>query len=401
MGLKKIGLMISTLNSGGAERVVAHLSHILQEKYDVHVILFEDTYLEYECGGTLHSLDVPAREGSGAAVKVGILLKRISALRKLIRRERFSCVISFMDSPNFVNLLTRVRGCRRVISIRNYSALENSRSRLGRLTDRAMKLLYRSADHVVTVSRLIEKDFRESYRIPAGRISTIYNPFRFEDVARLESVPLTGEDAAFFGGHFVFLNVGRVTHQKGGWHLLRAFGAVREAHPEARLALVGEDWSEGRLTKMISDVGLTDAVLLTGRTRNPYQYMARAQCYVLCSLFEGFPNALVEAMACACPVIAADCRSGPREILFEEPDLSDTAQTVVEADYGLLVPPLEMAEDWTAGPLTEGEKQLAAAMERMLTDPAYAAQAGKRAQERSRDFGCEVCAARFERVIEG
>lgn len=398
--MKKIGLLISTLNSGGAERVVAHLSHILSDKYDVHVILFEDTYLEYECGGTLHSLDVPAREGSGEAAKVGILLRRVSALRKLIRGEGLSCVISFMDSPNFVNLLTRVRGCRRVISIRNYSALENRRSRLGRLTDRAMKLLYRGADHVVTVSRLIERDFRESYHIPAEKISTIYNPYRFEDMERLGSVPLAPAEQAFFDGHFVFLNVGRVTYQKGGWHLLRAFGAVHAAHPEARLAIVGEDWSHGGLTGMISEMGLEDAVLLPGRTRNPYQYMARAQCYVLSSLFEGFPNALVEAMACGCPVIAADCRSGPGEILREHP-VPDAVTQVTEADYGWLVPPLEPEENWHAGPLTEGERQLAAAMERMLTDPAYTAQAGRRAKERSRAFGCDVCGKRFEQVIEG
>lgn len=48
---KHIGLMIGALNSGGAERVVAHLSHILSDAYHVHVILFEDTHIEYECGG--------------------------------------------------------------------------------------------------------------------------------------------------------------------------------------------------------------------------------------------------------------------------------------------------------------------------------------------------------------
>lgn len=55
--MKRIGLMISTLNSGGAERVVAHLSHILGEIYDVRVILFETTYMEYQCGGKIHDLN--------------------------------------------------------------------------------------------------------------------------------------------------------------------------------------------------------------------------------------------------------------------------------------------------------------------------------------------------------
>ncbi|MBQ7850558.1 MAG: glycosyltransferase [Clostridia bacterium] len=399
--MKKVGLLISTLNSGGAERVVAHLSHILSQRYDVHVILFEDTYLEYECGGTLHSLDVPAREGAPAPVKVQILLRRVAALRRLIRREKLACVISFMDSPNFVNLLTRVKGCRRIISIRNYSSLENSRSRLGRLTDMAMKLLYRGADHVVTVSGLIEKDFRENYHIPAERISTIFNPFHFDEISRQGSEPLQESERIFYDSRFVFLNVGRVVYQKGGWHLLRAFRAVHEAHPQAGLVIVGEDWSEGKLTRLISEMGLEDAVLLTGRTRNPWKYMANARCYVLSSLFEGFPNALVEAMACGCPVVAADCCSGPREILCESPDLSAAIREVTQADYGLLVPALEPEENWSADGLTAGEEMLADAMERMLLDSAYASQASAQARERSRAFSYEACRLRYEKVIEG
>ena len=397
--MKHIGLMISALNSGGAERVVSHLSHILSEKYHVHVILFEDTYMEYPCEGTVHSLNVPAQAGS-PVVKFNLLWKRIKRLKTLLKKEKLDCVISFMDSPNFVNLFAKVAGCRKIISIRNYSGLENQQSGLGKLTDAAMKLLYRRADCVVTVSKLIEKDFCEHYGIPQEKIFTIYNPYNFEEMRGKGEVPLSETEQAFYNGHFVFANVGRIMYQKGVWHLVKAFSLVHAQHPDARLVIVGEDLSEGKLTALIRQLGLQDSVLLTGRTRNPYQYMKNADCYVLASLFEGFPNAMVEAMACGCAIIAADCKSGPREILFENVDLDAVIDETVEADYGILVPALEPEENWDAAVITDGERKLAQAMELQHSNTEKCAAFAQRAVQRSRAFDYDAAREAFSCVIE-
>lgn len=396
--MKKIGLLVSAMNSGGAERVVSHLTRILGEKYDVHLILFEDTYMEYECAGTLHNLDVPAKAG-GVFSKLKLLAERIKRLKKLIRQEKLHCVISFMDSPNFVNLLARVRGCKQFISIRNYSQVENSGSRLGKLTDFGMKLLYRRADKVITVSRLLERDFATTYGVPAEKITTIYNPYDFDDMRQKGQLPLPEENQSFFESGFVFANVGRMVHQKGLWHLVKAFAQVHEKRPEAKLVMIGEDWTEGKLPALLEKLQLTQSVLLTGRVRNPYQYLQRAQCYVLSSLFEGFPNALVEAMACGLPVIAADCPSGPREILYREPDLTQKASEVTEADYGLLIPLTEAQEDWEPGELTAGEQHMAQAMEQLLTDEHKRTALAQKALQRSHTFDFAGVLQAFSQVI--
>jgi len=396
--MKKIGLLVSAMNSGGAERVVSHLTHILGEKYEVHLILFEDTYMEYECAGTIHNLNVPAAAG-GVVSKLQLLRRRIKGLKKLIRQQGLCCVVSFMDSPNFVNLLARVRGCKQVISIRNYSQVENSGSRLGKLTDFGMKLLYRRADKVITVSRLLERDFAATYGVPAKKLVTIYNPYNFEDMRQKGAVELPEDAKGFFESGFVFANVGRMVHQKGLWHLLKAFARVRENHPEAKLVLIGEDWTEGKLPALLEKLQLQESVLLTGRVRNPYQYLQRANCYVLSSLFEGFPNALVEAMACGLPVIAADCPSGPREILYSQPDLNETATAVTEADFGLLIPLPEAEENWEPAPLTEGEQYMAEAMESLLKSEEKRADLAAKALQRSRTFDFAAALEAFSRVI--
>ena len=395
--MKKIGLLLRTMNGGGAERVASHLTHILGKSYDVHLILFEDTYMEYECAGTLHNLNIPAVPG-GVLTKLGLLRKRIARLKHLVRQEKLDCLISFLDSPNVVNLLTRTPGCRKVVSIRNYNAPGSSLR--SKLTDGLMKLLYKGADRIVPVSQVIAQLFHSHYGIPQEKLRVIYNPYDFDTMTQKAEEALTPEEQAFYGENFNFINVGRVMPQKGIWHLLKAFSLVSAQAPQARLVLVGEDYTKGKLLRLIEELGMGDKVLLTGRTRNPYKYLRAADCYVLSSLFEGFPNAMVEAMACGCAVLATDCKSGPREILYAAPRLELTVTEVTEADYGILVPPLETAEDWSAAAPTQGEKLLAEAMLKACTQAADTKVWAEKAQLRSRAFDFETAHRAFRSVIE-
>ena len=396
--MKRIGLLIDTMNSGGAQRVVSHLSKILSDDFEVYVILFEDKYQEFECSGKYCYLQVAAQNG-GLFVKLNLLRKRIAKLYSLIKAENLDCVISFLDSPNFVNLLTPALQCRKIISIRNYSSLENRQSLLGRVTNVAMKFLYRRADCVVPVTDLIGQDFALHYGIAPEKLTTIYNPYNFSDILEKAGSALKEEEAPFFRNTFSFLNVGRIMYQKGIWHLVKAFSLVHQQAADTRLVLVGEDLTDGKLVSLIRQLNLEKAVLLTGRTRNPYQYMHAADCYVLTSMFEGFPNALVEAMVCGCCILAADCKSGPREILYEQPDLNVVVPNITEADYGILFPPLETEENWDADVITDGERMLAQAMLEQYHDPEKTHQLGALAKKRSEDFGFDRCRELFKKVI--
>ncbi len=347
----------------------------------------------------MHNLDVPAKPGN-IFVKLSLLFKRVKRMKALIKKEKIDCVISFLDSPNFVNLFAKVRGCKKIISIRNYSSLENRQSALGKITNMVMKLLYKNADCVVTVSKLIERDFKVHYGIPEDKIVTVYNPYDFVTMDKLANEPLSEEEPSFFEGNFVYCNVGRIMYQKGIWHLVKAFYAVQQKHPEARLVLVGEDFSEGKLQSLITTLKIEDKVLLTGRVKNPYKYMKNSNAYVLSSLFEGFPNAMVEAMACGLPVIAADCKSGPREILYQNPNLESTAETMEMCDYGILIPPLECEELWSDS-ITKNENNLIDGMNKILENRTIRNDLTDKAKYRSRHFNFEVTRKKFASIIEG
>ncbi len=116
------------------------------------------------------------------------------------------------------------------------------------------------------------------------------------------------------GGPPTVLAVGRLTEQKDFPTLLRAFARLR-ARMDARLIVLGEGEERSALERLARELAVEGDLDMPGFVPNPYSYMASAQLFVLSSAWEGSPNALTEALALGRPVVATDCRSGPREIL--------------------------------------------------------------------------------------
>jgi len=110
---------------------------------------------------------------------------------------------------------------------------------------------------------------------------------------------------------------GRLHHDKGFHLLIEAASRIQrqDEQLDLRLAVLGEGDHRSTLQKQIDDAGMSDRLRLPGFQVNPIAWYHSADVFVLPSLVEGMPNVLLEAMACGTPVIAADCQSGPREIL--------------------------------------------------------------------------------------
>lgn len=393
--MKNIGLLISQLNSGGAERVVSRVSKILESRYNVYVILFEDTYMEYSHGGTLINLDSPSRVG--ALSKVFLLFERVRKLRKQKKDLELDCVISFLDSPNMVNILSEVKGCRSAVSIRNYSASENSGSLLGKITNTLYKMLYKKADRVVPVTKVIEELYIKKYNLPKEKLKVIYNPYDIDEI-EAQMKKECDYDLSKIEGKTTFITVGRQMYQKGYWHLIKAFKKLHDENADVALIMVGQ--IDEKVVNLIEKFNLEGSIVLTDRHPNPFSFIAKSDIYVLSSLFEGFPNALAEAMVCGLPVIAADCKSGPREILAPDTAIDTVCDGVEEAEFGVITMPLENEEEWEREALTEAEHYLYTAMKKMAENTEYRKKYAERAKERSKSFGYEICKENFIALIE-
>ena len=118
----------------------------------------------------------------------------------------------------------------------------------------------------------------------------------------------------------LILGVGRLSSEKGFDRTIAAFAELANEAPDWKLVIIGEGPKRSELERQISDLQLDERIQLPGFQDSVAEWYQRASIFVLSSSYEGFPNALLEAMAAGCAVIAADCESGPSEIVRHEID---------------------------------------------------------------------------------
>jgi len=149
--------------------------------------------------------------------------------------------------------------------------------------------------------------------LPRERIQVIYNPVLTPQIPSMAAMPL---DHPWFapGEPPVILGAGRLRREKDFASLIRAFARLRTQRP-VRLVILGEGEERAALEALVQVLGIESVVSLPGFVENPFTYMSKATVFVISSVWEGFGNVLVEAMACGMPVVSTDCPSGPSEIL--------------------------------------------------------------------------------------
>lgn len=372
--MTRVLFVIHSLSSGGAERVLSRLLCSLADGTGVgaYQVALLDPRITYPVpdGVQVHVLGTP---GTSLAGKLVAQLRAFVDLVGLVHRERPDAVVSFMPRSNALNLLgkrwskqwPRVIVSERTVVGRNYRGPE-------RLLVRGLiRWCYGSADKVIAVARGVADELRQ-LGVPSDRIVVIPNPVLPEELAA--QAGRAGPHPAAVGAAPLVVAVGRLSREKGYTVLLRALAMLAPKWP-VRLIVFGEGPQAEELATEAESLGIQDRVTWAGFDPNPFPTVARADVFVLPSLWEGFPNALLEAMALGRPVVASDCEWGPRELL-------------VGGSYGLLVPPGDA-------------DALAGALERLFADEPMRNAYGERARARAGEYDLPTIAGRYLAVIEG
>jgi len=307
---RRVAVYLPSLSGGGAERVFVTLANGLTDRgWSVDLVVAD-------ASGPLLG------EVSPRVSLVGLGAARVTAsvlpFARYLHSRRPDAVLSAMTHANLAAIaavaISRIR-TRLVVTEHQHlsTSLAGQTTRRGRLFPALIRLLYPRAAEVVAVSDGVADDLAVRARLPRRRIRVEKNPIRIDELRALGAVrpchPWFGE-----GEPPVILGVGRLTRQKDFGTLVRAFRRVRDDR-RARLVLLGEGEQRPTLEALVSELGLADDVLIMGFVANPYPYYATASLFVLCSLWEGLPTVLLEAMALGLPIVSTDCPSGPREIL--------------------------------------------------------------------------------------
>ncbi len=318
---KRIAVFVSFSGDGGVERVVTHLCHgFVSGGYEVDLLVVKDR------GRFLGEVPPEVRIRKLGPDHTFLCL---IPLVRYLRAERPAALLATKKRGALVGILARLlsRAPTRIAiristNLSGFLAGSSALRRWGFIWP--MRLLYPRADQVIAISRGVADDVRALARLPEDKVCVIHNPVRIETIRRLarEEAPHPWFSD---GGPPIILGTGRLTRQKDFETLIHAVAMVRKTRP-CRLVILGEGPLRSALENLVGRLNLTEHVSLPGFVENPFAYMARARLFVLSSVWEGFGNVLVEAMAAGTPVVATDCPSGPREILED-------------GAYGPLVPP--------------------------------------------------------------
>jgi GalNAc-alpha-(1->4)-GalNAc-alpha-(1->3)-diNAcBac-PP-undecaprenol alpha-1,4-N-acetyl-D-galactosaminyltransferase len=311
----KTMFVVYSMMAGGAERVAATLvNHWVNAGDELSLVTITSSDTDfYQLDGRIKRVALDLGRASRTwRESVANNFRIITRLREVMHEVQPDVLLSFLDLVNLRVLLAAFgTGMPVVVGER----VDPTQHQIGKIARALRWLLYRRASAVVVQTPGIAQ---WASRIVARRaIHVIPNPIndQFLEPSATISAP-----------QHKIVGMGRLESQKGFDLLLCAFAQCITAHPDWTLDIFGEGSERDRLKALAYDLGIADRVTLPGTIKDPERVLRQADIFILSSRYEGFPNALLEAMACGLAVISFDCRSGPREM-------------IQHGVNGLLVPP--------------------------------------------------------------
>lgn len=304
---RRIVILIGSMARGGAERVAATLANAWSDAG--REVWLVSTYLGDRFTGyprrtkvsVAHLIDAVSQRKRWRWLDA---LRKAVALRRMIRTIHPDVVLSFLTNVNVLAISSLgTAQVPLIISERTDPAADVDLSRTLRM---ARVLVYPFADALVVQTAAAAERYAARLRRVA-RIEIIHNPLPKE----LDDSPLRSRHEGP-GGRVIAM--GRLSPEKGFDSLIEAYANALASDSSWSLQIWGDGPLHSELTQLIEKLHLRERVQLCGATTQPWVAMAAAQIFVLPSRYEGFPNAMLEAMAVGLPCVAFDCPSGPREL---------------------------------------------------------------------------------------
>ena len=326
MSRVRVVFSIGGMHGGGSERqIVSILNNI--DRSRIEPLL----YLVYRTGPLLHEIppDVPVtsfEERFGPPRGPGILMnrKRIADMQRFLRE----CHADVSYDRTFLMTMIAAAAAQQA-GIPNISTIVTGlpvgfhqvAGRFQWAKRKILQKLYSRSTHVISNSEGAARAAEKFYGLTPGIVQVYPNGIDLEKIRQIANAPVA--DPWWNGPPqrqrlFRIVTAGRLANQTKGFDLLvEAVNRIRKHAPsiETRLAILGEGPDRGILQNQIDTLNLNNHIQLTGFRTDAPAWFRSADLFVLPSLVEGMPNVIAEAMACGTPVLAADCESGPREML--------------------------------------------------------------------------------------
>lgn len=308
MSNKKIIFFISSLNGGGAEGVCINLANALSKRgWNIKIVILNLKNAEYK----------NRIEDSVELISLNVSNSRYAFLkmRKLLIDNNIQKVVAFDYIMTILLVLIRVTlKSKFYIIMRNINTLSQKKNMKKTFKQKIVysllnKIFYK-VDYIVNQCNAMKKDLLSLHSLNPKNVGVIYNPVnkKIEDVST-NSSDIKKED--------FFLCVGRLEKQKSFEYAIKAFANISTSYPNFRLKIVGKGSLETYLKKIAIECGIESKIDFEGFQQDVIPYYQKAKATILTSVYEGFPNVLIESITLGTPVVSFNCPSGPNEIIEE------------------------------------------------------------------------------------
>ncbi len=375
---QKLSILIYSLASGGAERVVSLLLNKLSSRYNITLVLM-NKIIFYSIPSNISIIYLEKSFSDEYGIYKLFKLPILSwKYKKICKENDIDVSLSFMNRPNYINTLSKLfkNKAKIVISERAMPSIQHKNGIQGFVNRMMIKLFYPLADIVTSNSQGNAFDLKKNFFIK--KVITINNPCDFNLMDKLSN-----KDLCLDKRKFKFITIGRLDRGKNHKLLIESMRKV-----DAILYIIGDGLLKDELSNLIKEYKLEKKVFLLGLKENIYTYLSKCDCFLFSSNYEGFPNVILEALSSGLAVISTDCKSGPREILAPLTDnFFQIKDTIELAEYGILTP-------------INDEKNLLKAMNLIIKDKKLLHSYIKKAIIRAKDFATDKIVNQYRKVIE-
>jgi GalNAc-alpha-(1->4)-GalNAc-alpha-(1->3)-diNAcBac-PP-undecaprenol alpha-1,4-N-acetyl-D-galactosaminyltransferase len=366
---QRIVVVIHSLSGGGSEHAAAMMANFWADQgRDVALITLDDVENDaIAVGSKVQRIGLGMlKPSNGVLTAIAANYKRVRRLRRVIQDAAPNIVVSLTDRMNVVTILA----CTKIgVPVVACERTDPRHHKIGRLWERLRRWSYPKANAIVVQT--------DAVREVVERMSASTPVCVIPNAIRSQTDEQAGDVIELDSQKKWFIGIGRLSFEKGFDRMISAFSSVSKSHSDWNLAIVGDGAERARLEGQANELGIVDRIMFAGWRTNITPLLIQADIFVLSSRYEGFPNALLEAMAQGVTPICVECESGPREIITSEANglLSRTG-----------------ADDLVV-------QELAINMDRLITDKTLRDRLGEEARKVTSEYGQETHFEKWDQLF--